>query len=98
MTFYPQVRQSQADIKPSTVRSYLEGLRGVERIHDLNIWAMSTTETALTCHLIMRSGHPGDSFIAEVCRELHHRFGIEHPTLQIELGDAACALEPEHVV
>jgi cobalt-zinc-cadmium efflux system protein len=87
-----------SDIKPSEVRGYLEGLRGVERIHDLHIWAMSTTETALTCHLLMPGGHPGDSFIADVCRALRQRFGIEHPTLQIELGEGACELEPAHVV
>jgi cobalt-zinc-cadmium efflux system protein len=87
-----------SDITPSAVRSFLERSRGVERIHDLHIWAMSTTETALTCHLVMPSGHPGDAFIGDVCHELHHRFGIAHSTLQIETGQGACALEPEHVV
>jgi cobalt-zinc-cadmium efflux system protein len=85
-------------IKPTDVRNYLEQLPGVERIHDLHIWAMSTTETALTCHLVIPAGHSGDSFITEVCHELHHKFGIAHPTLQIEQGDGVCALEPEHVV
>ena len=87
-----------SDITPSAVRSFLEGSEGVERIHDLHIWAMSTTETALTCHLVIPSGHPGDTFIVDVCHELHHRFGIAHSTLQIETGEGACALEPEHVV
>jgi cobalt-zinc-cadmium efflux system protein len=60
---------------------------------------MSTTETALTCHLVMPSGHPGDAFISDVSRELDHQFGIGHMTIQIEVGDAgACTLEPEHVV
>jgi cobalt-zinc-cadmium efflux system protein len=88
-----------AEIHPNKVRGYLEGLPGVERIHDLHVWAMSTTETALTCHLVIPRGHPGDAFIEGVCHELHDRFRIEHPTLQIELGDAGeCALSPEHTV
>jgi cobalt-zinc-cadmium efflux system protein len=86
------------DIKPSQVKEFLEKLPGVERLHDLHIWAMSTTEAALTCHLVIPSGHPGDSFLSDACHELHQRFGIQHPTLQIESGDNVCALEPEHVV
>jgi cobalt-zinc-cadmium efflux system protein len=86
-------------IEPANVRAYLEGLAGVVHIHDLHIWSMSTTETALTCHLVMPDGHPGDAFTARVASELHHRFGIGHATLQIEVDeDIACALEPDHVV
>ena len=81
------------------VRRYLEGLQGVTSVHDLHVWAMSTTENALTAHLVMPEGHPGDAFIAEVSHELAHRFRIEHPTFQIELGDAgSCALAPAHIV
>jgi cobalt-zinc-cadmium efflux system protein len=81
------------------VRLYLEGLGGVRSVHDLHVWAMSTTQNALTAHLVMPDGHPGDAFIAEVSQELAHRFRIEHPTFQIELGDAdACALAPAHIV
>ena len=86
-------------IDPAQVRERLERLDGVERIHDLHIWAMSTTETALTCHLVMPAGHPGDAFIARAAASLHKEFGIEHTTLQIECGDAGtCALAPDHVV
>jgi len=86
-------------IDPAEVRGSLERLDGVERIHDLHIWAMSTTETALTCHLVMPAGHPGDAFIAKAAASLHEEFGIEHTTLQIECGDAGtCALAPDHVV
>ncbi len=86
-------------IDPAEVRGSLERLDGVERIHDLHIWAMSTTETALTCHLVMPGGHPGDAFIAQAAASLHEEFGIEHTTLQIECGDAGtCALAPDHVV
>ena len=60
---------------------------------------MSRTGTALTGHLVMPGGHPGDAFLASTCRELDHRFAINHATFQIEMGDAGvCRLEPEHVV
>ena len=86
-------------IKPAEVRAYLQALPGVKRIHDLHIWPMSTTEVALTCHLLMPDGHPGDEFAAGTARELHAHFGIGHTTLQIEVDEAvACALEPEHLV
>lgn len=86
-------------IEPAEVRAYLEGLPGVTHIHDLHIWPLSTTETALTCHLVMPDGHPGDAVTARIASELHHRFRIGHATLQIEVDeDVACALEPDHVV
>ncbi|BAZ18566.1 cation efflux system protein (plasmid) [Calothrix sp. NIES-4071] len=76
------------NIEPLAVRLYLSELPGVSSVHDLHIWAMSTTETALTAHLIMPEGHPGDAFLARVNDELHDNFSIEHTTLQIEFGDA----------
>jgi len=86
-------------IDPLQVCAYLESLPGVKTAHDLHIWAMSTRDTALTCHLVMPNGHPGDAFLAEISHELQHRFAISHPTVQIELEDAgACALAPDHVV
>jgi cobalt-zinc-cadmium efflux system protein len=86
-------------IEPSEVRTYLETLPGVASIHDLHIWAMSTTENALTCHLVMPGGHPGNDFMAAACRDLASRFAIRHPTFQIELGGRAdCPLAPAHVV
>lgn len=72
---------------------------GVAAVHDLHIWPMSTTETALTCHCVMPGGHPGDAFLVELARALHERFGIEHATIQIEVdANIPCALEPDHVV
>jgi cobalt-zinc-cadmium efflux system protein len=60
---------------------------------------MSTTETALTCHLLMPGGHPGDPFLMETCQELSRRFRIGHATLQVETeATTACALAPDHVV
>lgn len=87
-------------IDPAEVRAHLAALPGVAAIHDLHIWGMSTTETALTCHLVMPLGHPGDAMLTEVARKLEHRFGIHHATIQIELGDSAeiCVLTPETVV
>jgi cobalt-zinc-cadmium efflux system protein len=89
-----------AGIDLVAVRTHLAALPGVEAIHDLHIWGMSTTETALTCHLVMPRGHPGDAALTAVTRDLEERFGIQHATIQIELGDSAeiCALTPEHVV
>jgi cobalt-zinc-cadmium efflux system protein len=87
-------------IDAGAVRAHLLALPGVAALHDLHIWGMSTTETALTCHLVMPSGHPGDDALSQIARELEHRFGIHHATIQIEIGDSAeaCALTPEHVV
>jgi cobalt-zinc-cadmium efflux system protein len=87
-------------LDPAMVRAYLLALPGVAGIHDLHIWGMSTTETALTCHLVMPGGHPGDEALSQIARDLEQRFGIHHATLQIELGDSdeVCALTPEHVV
>ena len=88
-----------AGIDPVAVRRYLERLDGVDRIHELHIWAMSTRETALTCHLVMPAGYPGDSFTMRAATELRQRWGIGHATLQIETGgDTECALAPEDVV
>jgi cobalt-zinc-cadmium efflux system protein len=87
-------------VDAATVRGHLLALPGVTAIHDLHIWGMSTTETALTCHLVMPGGHPGDEALVHIAHELDERFHIHHSTLQIELGDSAevCALTPEHVV
>jgi cobalt-zinc-cadmium efflux system protein len=87
-------------IDPTAVRDHLAALPGVEAIHDLHIWGMSTTETALTVHLVMPRGHPGDALLTQAARDLEHRFGIHHATIQIELGDSAeiCVLTPETVV
>jgi cobalt-zinc-cadmium efflux system protein len=87
-------------IDAAAVRTHLLAQPGVTAIHDLHIWGMSTTETALTCHLVMPGGHPGDAALARLGQELEARFGIHHATMQIELGDSdeVCALTPEHVV
>jgi cobalt-zinc-cadmium efflux system protein len=68
------------------VKTYLSALPGVTEVHDLHIWGMSTTETALTVHLVMPGGHPGDAFFASLADGLLHKFRIAHPTIQIETG------------
>ena len=87
-------------VDPVDVRRFLERQSGVEEVHDLHIWGMSTTETAMTAHLVMPGGHPGDAFIAELADRMAHDFGIAHATLQVETGSGAqpCALAPDHVV
>jgi cobalt-zinc-cadmium efflux system protein len=71
------------------VRSYLAALPDVTEVHDLHIWAMSTTETALTAHLVIPEIADHDSLLARACEELHDHFGIEHTTLQLESGNEA---------
>jgi cobalt-zinc-cadmium efflux system protein len=89
-----------ASIDPEAVRQYLTGRAGVAELHDLHIWPMSTTETALTCHLVMPAGHPGDAMLAALALELRDRFQIQHATIQVETGDPAhpCELVPDHIV
>lgn len=89
-----------AGIEPLAVRTFLAELPGVSSIHDLHIWAMSTTETALTAHLIMPAGNLSDAFLVQVNQQLHDHFGIEHTTIHIETGNPSypCPLAQENVV
>ncbi len=86
-----------ANVELSEVESYLRQCKGVADIHDLHIWGMSTTETALTVHLVMPEGYPGDVFMDDITRTLKERFSVQHSTLQVELGttEHACTLYPE---
>ena len=86
-------------IDPGAVRSYLETCAGVVQVHDLHIWPMSTTEVALTCHLVIPAGPPGDAYLMEIAHYLKEDFGIHHATMQVETDlQSACALAPDHVV
>lgn len=87
-------------IDPAAVRRYLEQRPGVTEVCDLHIWPMSTTEVALTCHLVMPSGHPGDAFLVEATHlYLNEDFGIQHTTIQIVTSPVtACALAPAGTV
>lgn len=87
-------------IDPEDVRIWLVGRPGVTEVHDLHIWGMSTVDSALSAHLVMPAGTPGDSFLTELCAELERKFRIGHATLQIESGDPAypCRLRPDDVI
>ncbi|HEY4922199.1 MAG TPA: cation diffusion facilitator family transporter [Xanthobacteraceae bacterium] len=87
-----------AGIDRHAVEAYLAGLPGVTEVHDLHIWAMSTTETALTAHLVRPDADLDDQLLADTAHELDRRFGIRHATVQVEAGDAECRLAPAHVI
>ncbi len=78
------------------VRAFLLGLPGVTALHDLHVWSLSTTDVALTCHLVVPDGHPGDEVLNHVAEELHEHFGIGHVTLQPEKAPTAAHLEAMH--
>ena len=81
------------------VRAWLCGLPGVVEIHDLHIWAMSTTETALTVHIIRPANNDSDHFLHTACEGLAQRFNIGHATLQVETDAGhVCKLAPAEVV
>ncbi|UCF90999.1 MAG: cation transporter [Desulfobacterales bacterium] len=77
-----------AGIDTQAVADYLSGLAGVTAVHDIHIWAMSTTETALTAHLVKPDPENDDAVIAQARDDLHAKFGIAHVTLQLERSDA----------
>ena len=80
------------NVDPDAVRDYLSTLPNVLEIHDLHIWPMSTTDTALTAHMVMDEFPDSDHYLNEVAKILHERFSINHPTIQLERqnGDFVC--------
>lgn len=87
-----------AAIDRAAVEAYLAGLPGVSEVHDLHIWGLSTTEVALSAHLVRPGANLDDDFLETAGRELKARFGISHPVLQVEEGKMACALAPADVI
>lgn len=87
-------------IDPGKVRDWLAARPGVSEVHDLHIWAMSTTETAMTAHVVRPLGADHDQFLHDACAELASKFNIGHVTIQVETshGAHACRLAPEGVV
>lgn len=86
-------------INVAEVQDWLQARPGVEEVHDLHIWAMSTTETALTAHLIRPVNGDSDAFLHETCAGLAARFNIGHATLQVETdADGGCRLASAEVV
>jgi len=96
------VQMSMAAVPPGVdagaVRGWLAGQPGVKEVHDLHIWAISTTENALTAHVVMPGGYPGDRVLDEMVAKLRADFGIHHCTLQVEEGTTHhdCALHVDH--
>jgi cobalt-zinc-cadmium efflux system protein len=88
-----------ASVDATQVTAFLTSQTGVSEVHDVHIWAMSTTETALTAHLVMPGGYPGDAAIDHIVEHLREDFAIHHCTLQVEQGTtnhSGCALHDEH--
>jgi cobalt-zinc-cadmium efflux system protein len=87
-------------IDPMAVKNYLSNLPGVLETHDLHIWAMSSTETALTAHLTLESMNMKNSLLQEIANHLKVHFNIHHPTIQIELYDEhfECHFKPENIL
>ena len=87
-----------ANTDPAAIRAALMAVPGVDEVHDLHIWALSTTQTALTAHLVTTA--PDDHLVEHACAMLHDSFDIDHATLQVEgPGLAArCRLRPAEVV
>jgi cobalt-zinc-cadmium efflux system protein len=87
---------SPAAIDLAAVKASLAERQGVASIHDLHVWPLSTTQAALSAHLVMPSGHPGDAILAAIAKELEEKFGLSHVTLQIELGDGPTCPQHHH--
>ncbi|MFG1461842.1 cation diffusion facilitator family transporter [Xanthobacter sp. DSM 24535] len=91
------------DVVPSgidhdAVERFLAGRPGVSEVHDLHIWGLSTTDSALTVHLVRPGATIDDAFLAETCAELKVRFKIGHAAIQVEDGTIPCALAPADVI
>jgi cobalt-zinc-cadmium efflux system protein len=88
-----------AGVDAKAVTAYLAAQPGVTEVHDVHIWSMSTTETALTAHLVMPAGYPGDATLDALVRRLREDFSIHHCTLQVEQGTTqhnSCSLHGAH--
>ncbi len=79
------------------IRKYLSAIEHVAQIHDLHVWPISTTEVALTVHLILdNDNRPQKNFLSQIQQQLHDDFDIEHSTIQIEAqNDEHCLLDPQ---
>jgi cobalt-zinc-cadmium efflux system protein len=89
-----------AGIDLDAIRKYLEGLPGINAVHDLHVWALSTTDTALTAHLVRTDSQGDNELLVAVCGELRARFRVGHATIQLEFSDTAkrCELAPDDVI
>lgn len=89
-----------AGINPSEVKEYLESVDDVSDVHDLHIWAMSTTETALSAHITVKNNSLENEKLIEISNHLKEHFNIHHPTIQVELYDEnfECHFKPEEII
>jgi cobalt-zinc-cadmium efflux system protein len=78
------------NIDPAAVREYFASLPEISDVHHLHIWPLSTTEVALTAHLVKKDPTIDDALLARIREDLHHRFEIAHPTIQFESSPKAC--------
>jgi len=85
-------------IDVAEVRAWLAARPGVTEVHDLHVWSLSTTRTALTAHLVRPEGGSSDAFLAETAQGLEKTFRIDHATIQVETGELDCELAPDEVV
>lgn len=76
------------NINFSNIQEYFSKLECITKIHDLHVWALSTTETALTVHLVTNQKSIDNQFLHNIQHDLHDKFGIDHPTIQIEYEDS----------
>lgn len=87
-----------ASVSRPAVEAWLRSQPGVTDLHDLHIWAISTTSVALTVHLVVPDTRHGDDFLERIAEELESRFGIQHATVQMERGaDRQCRLAPPNL-
>lgn len=80
------------------IKNYLKNIPTILEVHDLHVWGMSTTEAALTVHIIRSEMEDNDELLQKLTKELHDLFGIEHATIQIEKGTFSCSLQPEGTI
>jgi cobalt-zinc-cadmium efflux system protein len=85
-------------IEIGAVRAYLSGLPHVTTVHDLHVWPLSTTETALTAHLVRDVNECDCSLLVKAAKDLQDRFDIQHTTLQFETLDHECNLASDETV
>jgi cobalt-zinc-cadmium efflux system protein len=96
-SFLMSVDAVPKNINLKEVENHLKKIPGVKEIHDLHVWAMSTTETALTVHLVMPDSNPGDYFLKGICSDLYDKFGIGHSTIQVEKDAQGANCDVDHV-
>ena len=93
------LQAAPSGLDPERINEFLREQRGVTEIHDLHVWPLSTTETALTVHLLVPAGYPGDQFSVDIASKLKQLFDVDHATIQIETDpDVTCHLESAQTV